>query len=211
MFEKEAFWIKETLGSLGTLEGKTVLDLGSSTKEYRCKEQPFIDSLVFRPLREKGARIFYHDLQKFEGIDIVCDLAAAGEEEIRKIGQFDIVLCTSVLEHVPDVKATVEKVKMLAKPGGIIILSVPNSFPYHPAPIDNGFRPSDSELAEFFPEKQYKKIASGIIEDSIFREGFLQKRLNWLRKALGLEQRIKPFGLVNGKVAMLAVRKLQTF
>lgn len=40
-------------------------------------------------------------------------------------GQFDVVLCTEVLEHVVDLEPTIAKLKRLVAPGGRLIVSVP--------------------------------------------------------------------------------------
>jgi ubiquinone/menaquinone biosynthesis C-methylase UbiE len=41
-------------------------------------------------------------------------------------GSFDIVLCTEVLEHVPDPAAVVAELVRVTKPGGRVIVSIPN-------------------------------------------------------------------------------------
>lgn len=45
--------------------------------------------------------------------------------------------------------------------GGFLIVSVPRVFPYHPNPIDNGFRPSTGDLKRLFPD--FKIIARKIV------------------------------------------------
>ncbi|MFN6980012.1 MAG: class I SAM-dependent methyltransferase, partial [Gemmobacter sp.] len=67
----------------------------------------------------------------FAQIDIVCDLLDIPEDR-----QFDTVLCTEVLEHVPDPVAALAKLARLVRPGGQVIVTAPfNSLthfaPYH--------------------------------------------------------------------------------
>ncbi len=46
---------------------------------------------------------------------------------------FDFIICTEVLEHVPDFKVAIKEIKRVLKPGGIFVITVPNSF--NPAEI----------------------------------------------------------------------------
>lgn len=55
----------------------------------------------------------------------VTDYAAA------KAGAYDVVVASQVLEHVYDVAAFINGLKALVRPGGRVILSVPNNQPYY--------------------------------------------------------------------------------
>jgi methionine biosynthesis protein MetW len=47
-------------------------------------------------------------------------------ELCQRLGQFDVVLFADVLEHVPDPLALLQLSKRLLRPGGYVVLSVPN-------------------------------------------------------------------------------------
>jgi len=49
---------------------------------------------------------------------------------------FDTVLCTQVLEHVPDPFATVSEVARVLKPGGHLVLTAPQAWRLHEYPHD---------------------------------------------------------------------------
>lgn len=51
-------------------------------------------------------------------------------------GEFDVILCSSVLEHVYDARAAVDRIHRALKPGGRAVISVPHLFPYHDEPED---------------------------------------------------------------------------
>jgi SAM-dependent methyltransferase len=48
----------------------------------------------------------------------------------------DVVLCTQVLEHIPDPIAVIGEIRRVLKPGGTLLLSVPSIFPQHGSPGD---------------------------------------------------------------------------
>jgi SAM-dependent methyltransferase len=65
-------------------------------------------------------------------IDIVCDVVAIPEPD----ASFEAILCSEVLEHVPDPLLAVKEFSRLLKPGGILILTAPfcsltHFAPYH--------------------------------------------------------------------------------
>ena len=75
MFVEEAQWIRAVLEECGPSAG-TVIDLGSSTEEFRRLQQPHIDYFVFLPLRRRRLSIVHVDAKAADGVDVVVDLAA---------------------------------------------------------------------------------------------------------------------------------------
>jgi hypothetical protein len=55
-----------------------------------------------------------------------------------------------LLEHVRDRAAVAAACVEIVGPGGLILATVPSSYPYHADPIDTGFRPAPDELAGLF-------------------------------------------------------------
>ena len=62
--------------------------------------------------------------------DFVCDI-----NEIPDVGFSNVILCTEVLEHVPDPVRAFEHIAKLIKPDGILILTVPFLSLMHQAPF----------------------------------------------------------------------------
>lgn len=62
------------------------------------------------------------------------------ELDVRNIaidnGEFDGIICVSVLEHVDKVEQAVPEMLRILRPGGQIIIAVPWLYPFHPAPDD---------------------------------------------------------------------------
>lgn len=144
MFIDEARWLQQVLAALELASGSKVLDIGSSTLQFRTEIQPHIDRHVFAPLRAQGVLVSHLDARAEPGVDMVADITTL--EGVPS--HFDAVICTSLLEHVLDRAETVKNICRVVKPGGALILTVPLRYPLHNDPIDTGYRPSPKELSE---------------------------------------------------------------
>jgi hypothetical protein len=60
------------------------------------------------------------------------------------------ILLSNLLEHVKDKERVAASCEELVGPGGLILATVPSSYPYHADPIDTLCRPSPPELAALF-------------------------------------------------------------
>lgn len=148
MFETEAARLREILLGRGAVS--PLLNLGSSTRDFREREKPHIQRELFGPLEAVGVEVVHSDLKPAEGVDLVGDiLDPAVQRELQARG-FKCVLIANLLEHVRDPAAVAAACEEIAGPGGLILATVPSSFPYHADPIDTGWRPSPAELAALF-------------------------------------------------------------
>ena len=86
--------------------------------------------------RDGGLRGFLAPGVKYQGIDIAPEFAGP-DVLIQDISNgipfpdsaYDFVFCIEVLEHVPNPYGTLGEIHRVLKPGGVLVLSVPN--PYH--------------------------------------------------------------------------------
>ena len=148
MFEEEARWLERALAAVDLAPGAAVLDIGSSTREFRTVTQPYIDAHVFAPLRGRDVDVVHLDAKPEDGVDVVCDVTDPAADVEAALGRtFDVVLCCNLLEHVTDREATVARVTSLVASGGTLIVTVPGRYRYHEDPIDTMYRPSPEELA----------------------------------------------------------------
>lgn len=179
MFREESLWIKKALAKIDLDNVHTCLNVGSGSLTFRTKIQPWIEGNVFRRLKDL-ARVVHLDFKQAEGIDIVWNAENLGEFD----KEFDLVICTNLLEHVKNPKKVAEGLKRVVRPGGYLIVTVPHNFVYHPDPIDTLFRPTNKELESLFPE--FRVILSEIIQAqaSACRRFHLATRLNVLRDFL---------------------------
>jgi SAM-dependent methyltransferase len=160
---EEAEWIGERLAKLDV---GTVLELGSSTRNFRTKTHPHHDRLIHAPLRAKNVRIILSDLQPDVDIEIAGDIFSESVQGKLKQINADAVLCCNMFEHVVD-RATLASIcHDVLRPGGYLIVSVPFSYPYHTDPIDTYFRPTPTEIAAMFPT--YTLIDSAIVASTSY-------------------------------------------
>jgi len=139
MLKKEAKWIGEMTQDLKI---KKVLDISGGDWFFRNIRQPFIEKYIFSNLKNVVRTDINND---------VCS------KKFTKIGKFDLVLANNILEHVADIKNASKNILSVVATGGYLCVSVPFRFPYHPDPIDNGFRPTPKELAKLFPKTKVIK------------------------------------------------------
>jgi hypothetical protein len=154
MLEIEARWVGKTLSKLETEKLSPILNIGSATLEFRQQVQPWIDRLIFAPLRERGVEVHHLDIQAGAGVDLRGDLSDMGFVSSLLEHRYRTVLCCNLLEHIIDPRAVCAIIERLLEHEGYSLVTVPRDFPYHPDPIDTMFRPTPNEVADLFPSCQ---------------------------------------------------------
>lgn len=84
--------------------------------------------------RRIGEGVIRTDIEAFAGIDVRAD----GCRLPFKSDTFDLVVCSEVLEHVPDWSKARDEIVRVTRPGGRIMLDVPFIYPYHASPPEDG-------------------------------------------------------------------------
>lgn len=134
------------------LERVTILNLGSSTANFRDFQQPYISKYIFSNIDSSLSRVIHVDLKNEAGVDLVADITKAEDLEILREYHADILVVSNLLEHVTNLEQTCSNLLSLMKENTVLILSGPKMFPFHPDPIDNGWRPGEEEIRLAFPE-----------------------------------------------------------
>jgi SAM-dependent methyltransferase len=150
MLLSEAEWLARQFAGRSNGDLGTVLNIGSSTGAFRQQVQPFIDKLVFAPLRDRGVRVVHVDIKSGGGVDLVADILR--DEDMGRLLALKArtIFCSNVIEHVPQRQEFIARLGQLVAEDGTLVVTVPSSYPYHPDPIDNRFRPTLDELAAAF-------------------------------------------------------------
>ena len=155
MLEAEARWFGQMMKRYEA-ELFPLCNLGSGSGAYRREVQPWISRWLFPP--EVGP-VVHVDQQAEPGVDLVGDVHDAAFFSQLATQGFASVMCANMLEHVADPADTARLILELVPPGGLLFLSVPRSFPYHPDPIDTLYRPTPTELASLFTGTQIEAQA----------------------------------------------------
>lgn len=109
--------LKQKVGSIGKPNSSKskLLDFGAGTGDF------------LQVAENKGWKVYgvepneqARKLAKKKGLDLLSSL------EESKASQFDVITLWHVLEHVPNLKETLNQLQTLLKPGGILVIAVPN-------------------------------------------------------------------------------------
>ena len=118
-------WIIQQAGSLA---GKTVLDVGCG------------GGILAESMAQAGAQVTGIDLAQQSltvaklhglesGVSVSYQKISAEDMAAQQPGQFDVVTCMEMLEHVPDPGSVVQACATLVKPGGTVLFSTLNRNP----------------------------------------------------------------------------------
>jgi SAM-dependent methyltransferase len=116
-------WIAEVLGQVA--RGSRILDAGCGEQQFRkfCSHLIYVGQ-DFAEYNGKGDGVGLQTEtwdHQTNVPDLVCDITAIPEAN----GSFDAILCTEVLEHVPNPVEALCEFSRLLKPGGVLLLTAP--------------------------------------------------------------------------------------
>lgn len=135
-------WIEETLKKIPA--GLTILDAGAGECQFKkfCSHLKYIaqDFGQYDGSGEVGLQTGNWDNTK---LDIVSDITSIPLPD----HSVDAIMCTEVLEHIPDPVAAIKEFKRLIKPGGYLLITAPFASITHFAPYHFA-----SGLSRFFYE-----------------------------------------------------------
>jgi 2-polyprenyl-6-hydroxyphenyl methylase/3-demethylubiquinone-9 3-methyltransferase len=118
----------EWINARAPLAGKNVIDIGCGggiLSESMARKGATVTGI---DLSDKALKVA--DLHSLEsGVSVRYEKIAAEDMAAREAGQFDVVTCMEMLEHVPDPAAIVLAAATLVKPGGKVFFSTLNRNP----------------------------------------------------------------------------------
>lgn len=148
-------WLKKTLAAIPP--GKRLLDAGAgelANKAY-CEHLDYLSQDLCQYEGrgdERGLQTGGWDTKE---IDIVCDVTDVPEDD----ASFDVILCSEVLEHLPDPQKALAEFHRLLKPDGKLVLTAPFCSLTHFAPYHycSGFN-------RYFYEHHLEKLGFAVDE-----------------------------------------------
>lgn len=137
-------------------------------------------------------KTFFSGAEKYIGMDYLTDRSTpdvVGSATDIPLGNasFDTVVCTEVLEHVPDPLKAMQEMHRVLKPGGYLILTTPMYWPRHEVPYDYFRYPYDGllhliknsgfELTQLYNRGRAYAFIGQAIQQA---QPFNPKLINWL-------------------------------
>ncbi len=151
MLLEEARWFGQMISETKADDVSPMLNIGSGTGELREERQPWVENEVFKVAADKGVKVLHTDLQNAPGVDLVGDLSDTEFRKKLQAMKFKSVFCSNLMEHITNREEVAELILSIIPVGAYLFLSCPYKYPYHPTPIDTGYRPTVEELAQLFP------------------------------------------------------------
>jgi len=122
-------FVKDNLSNI--TEGYKILDAGAGELRFKpdCSHLQYVaqDFGQYEGTGENGLQTGNWDNS---GLDIVSDITEIPVDD----ASFDAILCSEVLEHIPDAVAALNEFSRILKPGGILIITAPFASLTHFAP-----------------------------------------------------------------------------
>ena len=171
-------WLEKTLRNIP--DGLTILDAGAGEGQFKpfCSHLTYI-SQDFGEYTGEGAVGLQTGKWDTTGIDIVSDIVSIPLSD----GSVDAIMCTEVLEHIPDPPAAIEEFARLIRPGGHLIITAPFTSLTHFAPFHFA-----SGLSRFFYE-HYLPIHGFDIEELALNGNYFEFLAQENRRISSVAQR----------------------
>lgn len=156
-----------------------VLDVG-------CGEQPLRSSLERLGLRYYG--LDYQQNSK-GNVDIITPIDESFEGELSRAGEFELIVCTEVLEHVVDWSRAYENLSKLLKSGGRLLITAPFIYQLHEEPKDF-WRPTPYAIEHYGKSAGLRVIHKELLGDDLGVINMLLFGLYTLPKEKRLKDRL---------------------
>lgn len=117
------FWLDTFLNAFSNEMRGMVIDLGGKRENKRG---------TFKPPEQQAQAWWYINLDR----DTIPSILADVTRTPLQAQSVDCILCTEVLEHLPNPQACVDEMHRLLRNDGLVLISVPFFYPVHADPYD---------------------------------------------------------------------------
>jgi len=200
--EERQAWISRVLENIP--EGHRLLDAGAGELKNKkhCSHLEYVsqDICAYSGGYGNNTEGLHTGEWNTRSIDIVCDITSIPEDD----NSFDVILCSEVLEHVPDPVQVLCEFSRLLRSGGKLILTAPFSSLVHMAPYHycSGF-------SQYWYEYHLPK--KGFVIEELSKNGDWYSVLGQEMKRIGsIERKNKswmwPVGYFVGAIGVLYIK-----
>lgn len=177
MLLNESIWIKEKLKVVINAKAFHILNVGSSTLEYRTKFQPFIQQNIFSQIPNEKKNVIHLDMKAAAGVDLVGDLY--DDQFLEKVKQLRIksILCNNLLMYLDSsLRNKLAQIFFELLPAdGFLIVTNSHIFPAAPDPKEAYYRADPEEMYQEHFGK-FQMVSSQIVEDEESHQIHLSKQ-----------------------------------
>lgn len=175
MLLEESVWIGNHIKTIVNNGSYPILNIGSSTKEYRTSRQSFIQENIFNLINDEKNNVVHLDMKAAEGVDLVGDLYDSKFLDILKQYKFKAILLNNILMYLDQqqrIKLSLILEDLLDVDGYLIVT---NSHVFPPAhdPVESYYRASPNKLyLDLF--SRFNKIDEKNVEANYSFDRFLK-------------------------------------
>ena len=179
MLLEESIWVGEKIDEIILLNSLPILNVGSSTKEYRTQRQSHIQKNIFDLIPNESKNVIHLDMKAADGVDIVGDLYDRNFLEEIKTLKVKCILFNNVLMYLDKKqrKKLSEILNEILEKDGYLIVTNSHVFPPAPDPVESYYRASPDKLQQELFEN-FNIIDAKIIENNYSFNKQLKARPN---------------------------------
>ena len=179
MLLEESIWVGEKIDEIVLLNSLPILNVGSSTKEYRTQRQSHIQKNIFDLIPNESKNVIHLDMKAADGVDIVGDLYDRNFLEEIKTLKVKCILFNNVLMYLDKKqrKKLSEILNEILEKDGYLIVTNSHVFPPAPDPVESYYRASPDKLQQELFEN-FNIIDAKIIENNYSFNKQLKARPN---------------------------------
>jgi len=176
--------------------GDRILDIGCGPGRHACEAFRFRDVIVvgadlsYQDVLEAKEKFLYHEYLGEHGGGVwgisVADITRLPFQD----SCFDLVICSEVMEHIPDENSAVHELVRVLKPGKNLVVSVPRYFPERICwALSDAYTNSSGGHIRIYKKKQVTELLekAGTINWSAHFAHSLHTPFWWLKCLVGPE------------------------
>lgn len=148
MLYTESVWIGEKIKQIVAESAYPILNVGSSTKQYRTQRQAFIQDNIFSQIPDEKKNVVHLDMKKADGVDVVGDLYDEFFLQELKKYKFKVIMFNNVLMYLEEKqrKRISQILENILEKDGYLIITNSLIFPPAHDPVEAYYRANPQDM-----------------------------------------------------------------